>query len=52
MSDVVERELYVQATVERVWEVITDEKGDEGHRTEDSGGWDAELADLVALLEG
>lgn len=24
---------------------------DDSHRTENSGGWDAELADLVALLE-
>lgn len=136
MSDVIERELHVQAPIERVWEVITDEKyvarwfgdkaeidlrpggaamfgwtehgdghavveqvdpprrfsfrwmrehgvpydparvttlveftltpagtgtrlrlvesgfGDEGHLKENSGGWDAELADLVALLEG
>jgi hypothetical protein len=26
--------------------------GDERHREENSGGWDAELADLVALLDG
>lgn len=26
--------------------------GEEGHLKENSGGWDAELADLVALLDG